>query len=256
MEDKLSDRQQVEKNYHDKKYKGDLSVSDTRESNAYKFFRELIGDVRGLRVLDYGCGTGWMGVALAKAGAEVYGIDISEELVNKALQLAEREGLAGKIYFQQMPAEDLRFADLSFDLIVGSAILHHIDIPLAMKSFSRVLKPNGKAVFIEPMNQNIILKLWRMLTPWRRSPAERALTVPDLKSIRAVFPESKFYFFTFLSIFTDGLLTFFPRNAPIRFLDKMFERVDGVILKSLPPLGKYSAVVVMELQKKKALPGN
>jgi len=252
MADKLTERQEIEKEYHDKKYKDDLvSTSHSGESSSYIFFHGLVGEVKGLRVLDYGCGTGWVGLGLARSGAEVYGIDISKELIKKALQYAERENLSNKVSFQEMPAENLTFPDTFFDLIVGSAILHHLDISIALKGISRVLKPGGRALFIEPMNQNIVLKIWRKLTPWRRSPTERALDEGDLKLIRGIFPESKFYFFTFFSIVSEGLLVLSPSNKLLLLMNGFMEGLDKMLLKAFPALGKYSAVVVMDLQKGK-----
>jgi len=250
MEDKLTERQIIEKTYHDRKYKSDLVFPvDKGESIAYRYFQNLIGNVQGLRVLDFGCGTGWMGIALARSGAQVYGIDISEELIKKAMQLAEHERLSTKIRFQEMAAEKLAFPDGYFDVIFGSAILHHTDIEIALQNISRVLKPDGRAIFVEPMNQNIVLNIWRKVTPWRRSPAEKALRDSELKLIQAMFPASKFHFFTFFSILTEGLLIISPTNKIFRFLNGFMERLDGVILRTFPSLGKYSAVVVMNLQK-------
>ncbi len=252
MENKLTERQSIEKIYHDKKYKdGIVSYSEKSENRAYKFFHNIIGDVNGLKVLDFGCGTGWMGIALAKSGAEVYGIDISAELIKKALQLAERERLSDKICFHEMPAEKLAFPNDYFDVIFGSAILHHTDVKIAMQNILRVLKPEGRAIFIEPMNQNILLSIWRKMTPWRRSPTEKALRDDDLKLIQALFPASAFHFFTFLSICTEGLLILSPTNSLLRLFNDFMEYLDSILLKSLPSLGKYSAVVVMILRKDK-----
>lgn len=153
-----------------------------------------------------------MSIALAKTGAEVYGIDISQELIKKALQLADRERLADKLNFMEMPGENLTFQENYFGLVLGSSILHHTDIAMAMRSIQRVLKPNGGAIFLEPMNQNVLLRIWKKITPWRRSPAERALSESDLKLIQDNFPDSKYYFFTFFPILTEGLLILAPTN--------------------------------------------
>jgi ubiquinone/menaquinone biosynthesis C-methylase UbiE len=161
MENKLTERQRIEEAYHDNKYKYD-DMSDTSagpERSYYKFFWGLIGDVKNLKVLDFGCGDGWVSIQFAKAGAKVWGIDISGELVKKANKWAQNEGLSSKICFEKMPAENLSFPKNFFDLICRSAILHHTDLSLAVQNIHRVLKPGGRAIFIEPMNQNIFLQL-------------------------------------------------------------------------------------------------
>ena len=253
MENQLSERQRIEEAYHDNKYKHD-DMSDAAvgpEGSYYKFFWELIGDVNNLKVLDFGCGNGWVSIRFAKAGAEVWGIDISGVLIEKANEWAKNEGLSTKCRFKKMSGENLTFQDNSFDLILGSAILHHTDLTLAIKSIFRVLKPEGRAIFVEPLNQNILLRIWRRATPWRRSPTERALTNKDLKFIKSVFPKTKYHFFSFSAILTEGLIVFSPENKLFIFLNDLLEKLDSYLLRLFPFLGKYSAVVVLELKKSK-----
>lgn len=246
----LSIRQDIEKKYHNAKYKDSIQpIYSTGSTAAYKFYWKLMGDVNGLEILDFGCGNGWLSILFAKRGAKMWGIDISEELIKHANQLADKEGLSGKIIFQEMPAENLIFKDNFFNLILGSAILHHTDIKPAVENIYRVLKKSGRAIFVEPMNQNIFLKIWRKLTPWRRSPIEKAFTYNELKLIQNIFPNAKFYFFSFTSIFTQGLLLLSPANKLLLFVNDLLERFDGLCLRVLPSLGRYSAVVVMELVK-------
>lgn len=148
-----------------------------------------------------------------------------------------------------MSAENLTFKSNFFNLIIGSAILHHTDLNLAINNLHRVLKLGGRAIFIEPMNQNIFLKIWRRLTPWRRSPTEKALTYEDSKIIQNIFPDAKFYFFNLTSIFTQGLLLFLPKNKLLLLINDLLERFDGLCLRVFPSLGRYSAVLVMKLVK-------
>src|SRR3990170_737539 len=91
----LSARQDIERKYHDEKYKGNIQpIYNTGSAAAYKFYWKLIGDVNSLKVLDFGCGNGWLSVLLAKQGANVWGIDISEELIRQANQFADKEDLS------------------------------------------------------------------------------------------------------------------------------------------------------------------
>lgn len=252
MKNQLTERQKIEETYHDEKYKGDASPKTYKagESRYYRFFWELIGNVNGLKVLDFGCGNGWVGVRLARAGAKmVWGIDISGELIKKGNKWIEDEGLSSIVDLKKMAGEHLTFSDNFFDLILGSAILHHTQFDLAIENIFRVLKPGGRAIFVEPLNQNIFLRIWRIFTPWRRSPAERALINKDLKFIKGIFPKARYFFFGFTSIFSVGLILIFPANKLLLFLNKMFERFDRYLLNLFPILGKYCAVVVMELKK-------
>lgn len=252
MKNRPSDRRAVEELYHDRAHRngviqrGHLNAGD---SSWYKCFHNAIGDVKGLRVLEVGCGTGWLAIRLAKAGATVYGIDISGELVKTATEEAKKSGCGENAVFRKMAVEDLSLEGTLFDVVIGSAILHHTDIASSITNIERVVKPNGRAVFVEPMNENPALKVWRRFTPQRRSPTEKALLKRDLDFIRTVFPKAIFRYFGFVSMVTYGLLMFFPNNGPLLSMNKILERIDTALAESFPRLGMYYAVVVMELRR-------
>jgi len=103
----------------------------------------LAGDVRGLRVLDAGCGSGALAAALAGGGAAVTGIDLSASLLEIA---ARRLGPAVALRQADL-GEPLPFADGSFDLVVASLVLHYLEdwVP-ALSEFHRLLVPGGRLV--------------------------------------------------------------------------------------------------------------
>ena len=247
MYTKLSERQIIEKLYHNKKYSGDkVFFNNNSVQLCYTWFYSLFLDVKDLKVLDFGSGDGWLSFQLAERGALVWGIDISEELVRRANSLNNYQG---SVNFLVMAAEDLDFKDDYFDLIIGSAILHHTEIDQSVQEIKRVLKSNGRALVIEPMTENIILKCWRWLTPWRRSPTERALVWDDILFINKLFPNAKLTFFCFMSIFSSGMMILFPNSQIITRLNKFVEKLDFKLLSLFPWLGKYCAVVVIEMKK-------
>jgi 2-polyprenyl-3-methyl-5-hydroxy-6-metoxy-1,4-benzoquinol methylase len=248
--DDLRKRQEIERNYHDSKYKTQThSEASGDDSAAYAFFDNLIAGLEAGTVLDFGCGDGWLSMRLANQGHQVYGIDISRVLVDKATKWAEERGLSERVRFQEMPGEDLRFGNDFFDAIIGSAILHHTELETSLRGLHRVLKPGGKGLFIEPMNENMLLKLWRILTPWRRSPAERALTLSDVATVLRIFPNARLRYFTLCSMFTQGLLIVFPRSRFVHGMNRSLARLDERLLAHFPALGRRCAVVVMELVK-------
>ena len=249
MTKKLSRRQEIEKNYHNKKYEHEYRVINKHGSIPYGYFYDVIGDVNGLKVLDFGCGDGWYSCQMAQRGAEVVGIDISEELIRKANQQMKKRNLKNNLNFQVMAGEDLQFFPENFDLVVGSAILHHTDIDLAIKSIHRVLKKRGRCVFIEPMNQNFLLKVWRFLTPWRRSPVEKALLWRDINLINSFFPKTEIKFFHLFAMITSGLMIFQPNLKIVEVTHKKLTNFDNCILNRWPVLGRYCAVVVLNMKK-------
>jgi ubiquinone/menaquinone biosynthesis C-methylase UbiE len=107
-------------------------------------------------VLEIGCGTGYFTKEIAKTRARVTAIDISPEL----LQIAKEEIPDTNVSFVIENAYDLSFEANSFDSIVGSSVLHHLEIEKAISEMFRVLKPGGSLFFTEPnmMNPQIALQ--------------------------------------------------------------------------------------------------
>src|SRR5262245_43034303 len=88
-----------------------------------------LGDVRGLPVLDFGCGHGMAAVVLARRGARVTAFDLSGGYVDEARRRAEANRVS--INFVQADGQRLPFADANFARIWGHAVLHHLDLTLA-----------------------------------------------------------------------------------------------------------------------------
>lgn len=88
------------------------------------------------KCLDVGCGTGLSSVAVAEICESVIGVDMSEGMLS---QVAKHS----KIKYQKASAENLPFADKSFDLITAGLAMHWFDQPAFLKEAKRVLMPNG-----------------------------------------------------------------------------------------------------------------
>jgi 2-polyprenyl-3-methyl-5-hydroxy-6-metoxy-1,4-benzoquinol methylase len=111
----------------------------------------------GMEVLELGCGTGYFTREIAKTGARLTAIDISPELIEIARhELKDVPGVA----FSIQNAYEMNFADERFEAVVGSSILHHLDVASALGECFRVLKPGGTISFTEPnmLNPQIALQ--------------------------------------------------------------------------------------------------
>jgi ubiquinone/menaquinone biosynthesis C-methylase UbiE len=104
----------------------------------------MAGEVRGLRVLDAGCGTGYLTAQLQAKGAAVVGVDLSERMIEIARTRHP------KVDFQVDSVSGLAsVADGSIDLIVSNYVLMDTpDLGEALQSFARVLRPGGAAVVV------------------------------------------------------------------------------------------------------------
>lgn len=104
------------------------------------------GVKKGERVLDVGCGTGVAAITAARIGAEVVGVDLTPELIEKARWNAEMSRL--KIDFQEGDVEQLAFPDAAFDVVLSQ--FGHMFAPrplVAIQEMLRVLKPGGRIAF-------------------------------------------------------------------------------------------------------------
>jgi len=98
-------------------------------------------DIAGKKIMVPGCGFGEDAIKLALLGADVYAFDLSADILAIAIERADRNGAS--INVAVMPAEALAYDDNFFDGVLFMDILHHVDIPRAMKEVERVLKPGG-----------------------------------------------------------------------------------------------------------------
>lgn len=114
------------------------------EPGALEFFDRL-NIAPGTKLLDVGCGAGQLTIPAAKRGIDVTGLDLAQNLVDQAKARAKVEGL--DIDVRQGDAEDLPFADASFDVVmslIGSMFAPRPE--LVASEMVRVCKPGGKII--------------------------------------------------------------------------------------------------------------
>jgi SAM-dependent methyltransferase len=107
----------------------------------------LLGDVRGRHVLDLGCGGGQSVVALARQGAVVTGLDLSDAQLAVARRRAAEAQVA--VTLVQGSAETLApLPDGAFDLIFSANVFPYVaDLPRCLEACRRTIKPAGRLVF-------------------------------------------------------------------------------------------------------------
>jgi SAM-dependent methyltransferase len=168
------------------------------------------------RSLEIGAGTGYFTLNLLRAGmiAEATCSDISPGMLSALRANAERLGL--EVRTEHVDAERLPFADESFDLVLGHAVLHHIpDLERAFAEFSRVLAPGGTVLFAgEPSRYGDRLarvpkRAAGALAPlWRRALGARAAS-PHAEEV----PDAALEGFVDVHAFSPGELARAARSA-------------------------------------------
>jgi SAM-dependent methyltransferase len=240
-----------EKQFHDDRYS-----YDRREQQVGKFYsitgsitktykQKILADSHDAKVIEYGCGTGSYVNVIAKSQPElVTGINISSVAIEVAQEKAIAQKLGNKVDFQVMNAENLKFPDNSYDLICGSGILHHLDLNLATNSIVKTLKPNGKAIFIEPLGHNFLINLYRRWTPNIRSQDEHPLLAQDLKAIKSNFKQSKIHYFYLTSL----VASLIAQKPGFKLLLSCCHWLDSILLK-LPGIKQQAWMVLIELEQ-------
>jgi SAM-dependent methyltransferase len=203
---------------------------------------ERLGDVRGLRVLDYGCGHGMASVVLARRGARVAAFDLSHGYVAETRARATANSV--EIHAVQADAERLPFADGSFERVWGNAVLHHLDLRRAGAELRRVLAPGGVAVFCEPWGENPLLEWARRHLPYRgkdRTPDEQPLRRRHVQVLQEFFPR--------VEVRGYQLLSMARRVLRSERLVAALDAFDAMLLARVPALGQFCRYAVLTLHR-------
>ena len=168
-----------------------------------------LGDMRGKRILDLGCGTGASSLVLASRGAHVVAVDTSAEGITRLCEECDARGITT---IQPVVGDAMEIERLGpFDGVLGLMILHHIEpFQPFVEVLRRSLKPGARGFFWE--NNAVPLLMWfrrnlvgRSWIPRHGDTDESPLSAHEIDMLRRHFqvrieyPE--FYFFRLISIY-------------------------------------------------------
>ena len=248
----MDTRKHNEKEYHNKVFaEGTRAVVSKYYAVARKstrFYRDYLEThCPNKTALEYGCGPESYAFVMARQGTKVIGIDISETAIEQVKELALKEEAGKNTSFFVMDAEALDFEAAQFDLICGTGILHHLDLPKAYAELARTLKPDGRAIFVEPLGHNPFIRLYRQLTPKLRTADEHPLLMRDLELCRRYFKGIETRHFHLFSLLAVPF-----RNMPgFAGLLTLFEKLDQLMFEICPPLRRCSWMVILILSQPK-----
>jgi SAM-dependent methyltransferase len=198
-----------------------------------------LGSVIGGHVLDFGCGAGEEAVYLAKMGAHVTAIDISPKGVALTRAPAEANGVADRVDARLMRCDPTAFPDASFDLIHGFGILHHIGLRAGLTEVHRLLRPGGRGLFWEHMD-NLAIMAHRRHTKGRATSGERPIRWSEIASVAPLFQSVEARAFHLLSRLRQRVR--WARHPLVK-------RVDHALLSMLPLLRLFASGVVILVRK-------
>jgi SAM-dependent methyltransferase len=248
------ERHRSEALFHDHKYEtGDAFPRHYRANPTFPVFERMFAllgdDLSNKRVLEYGCGTGWITTLLARRGASVAAFDISPEAVAQTRDLLASQGLLQQCDVDVMAGEQLDYEDNSIDIAIGFAILHHLELDAALSELRRVLKPRGKAIFAEPLASNPLISLYRRLTPQYRTPDELPIDLERFPARLAGF--SKYRHEEHLLLATAALACcYIPGlSAAAAPAQRWLMRADHLLLQAIPWAGKWAWYSILVFEK-------
>jgi SAM-dependent methyltransferase len=186
-EDGQSIHQKVKRQYEQYPYP-DIDPTTDRPGLLVSGHLELMCDIvwagkkppEQLKVLDAGCGTGGplVAMALQYPGTEMVGLDFSGASIEKARRLASRHNVKNVTFFQKS-IEDVADLNQTFDFVVSSGVIHHLENPaLGLRALGSVLDPQGVVSMMlygkyGRIGVNMLQEAMRLLAPGLPSMDER-----------------------------------------------------------------------------------
>jgi ubiquinone/menaquinone biosynthesis C-methylase UbiE len=208
------------------------------------FFKHLTGK----KVLDCGCGNGIITNQLSKFCKKIVGIDFSKHSI---LQAKHNILNKKKISFYIMDIHKLKFPKETFDFIICNRTLLYLNLDVALKEMSRVLKKNGKIIVIENLANNFIFNYYRyfknLLLMNKFAKSFSTLKSSELKIIENFFYITQKKFFDFFSI--GGFLLsklFFIKSKKLSFF---LQKIDNFLLNKIK-FSILASTILLVLKKK------
>lgn len=147
--------------------------------------------LKGLKVLDIGCGLGEASIYFARQGAIVTALDISEGMVEHCLSVLHGEGLEAEGVVSSI--EDFKIKERTYDVVYAANVLHHIENHSGViEKISRALKQDGIAFFIDPLRYNPLINIYRRMATNVRTTDEHPVGFEILGLMRKQFRDVQY----------------------------------------------------------------
>jgi len=218
----------------------------------HQWIRRQLGDIRGKKILDLGCGAGEAAVWFAKQGADVTASDLSSEFLALVQRVAALHGT--QLHTHHADADRLDFPDNTFDVVYAGNVLHHVDTDKTLDQIHRILKPGGVLVSWDPLTHNPVINIYRRMAMPVRTEDEHPLHIRDINKFRQRFTDVRFdcFWFSTLWIFLRFYVVERVHPSKERYWKKIIKeharltpiynrwaRLDRMILGPLPFLKRY-----------------
>lgn len=198
---------------------------------------EALGNLDGRRLLEIGCGQGYGTWHLVRRGARVVGLDLSDRRCRAAREALSAPA-APRVGWCVAGAERLPFAAASFDLVLCREVLMYTEPARVIGECARVLRPGGRAAFIESLAGGPLLRLYRRLTGSRDYRAfTRHLSWSRLRGLDTRLERVELRPFYLLSLVAFAALFVLRAPRAHALALSALARLDAVLLRVAPLLG-------------------
>ena len=180
------------------------------------------GARQGMKLLDVACGTGVVALTASRLGVEVEGIDLTPELINRAIENSKIMGLKAK--FVEGDAEFLPYRENDFDIILSQ--YGHMFAPrpsVVVRELARVLKPGGILAFSTWPKELFMGKFFKLVESFSQ-PLPPEVASPVLWGDMAIIEDRLKDHFDHIEFARDTM--FAPTMSPAHML-KLFEKNAG-----------------------------
>ena len=239
----VTDQKEYEYHFSNAKF-----YSITNSSFAYRD-KILFKDMKNKVALDWCCGNGEIGLAMAQAGAKkVCGVDLSDVSIDNATKLAKENNVGEKCNYLQMDAENMTYPDNTFDVVHEYGALHHVDLEVSLKEVSRVLKSQGSFICTEALRHNPLIHAYRKRSMHLRTEWE----VDHILGAQDILKGKKYFYNVKIKYFHLFALAAIPFRKTFIFkpLLSVLELLDNIFLK-IPFVQRMAWIAVIEYSKPK-----
>ncbi|HEX8322680.1 MAG TPA: class I SAM-dependent methyltransferase [Tepidisphaeraceae bacterium] len=263
------DRNAREQAFHDE-WASSLRVEDVLVDESWsaatcpehRWFRSHLGELKGKRVLDLGCGAGEAAVWFAKNGADVVASDLSPQFLDLVQRLAAAHHTTLTTHLGDADTVTLPLA--SFDIVYAGNLLHHVDLNKTLDQILLLLKPGGVVLTWDPLKHNPAISVYRRMAGGVRTADEHPLSVRDVEAFRRRFPQVEYecFWFTTLWIFMRFYLIEGVHPSKERYWKKIvteherltplynrLDRLDRWLFRYLPFLKRYGWTIAVRAVK-------
>ncbi len=250
-------RLKKERKFHDEWANSEeVEKIDVRASNEVctapemRYIIKRLGNIKGKRLLDVGCGLGEASVYFAMQGADVTSSDLSLGMLDATSRLAQANSVNVKQHLAS--AENMKLSsDTKFDIIYAGNLLHHVDIEGTISRIKPHLATGGVLVTWDPLAYNPAINIYRSIATDVRTPDEHPLKWKDIKLFHKHFGivEKRYFWLSTLIIFI--IMAIPQRRNPNKerfwkvvvqegnkwaWLYRPLESLDRLLLAIFPPL--------------------